>query len=128
MATLAAALDLRAHTRHDVLQRVEQVLGVRLDLAGEVRKRRGHRPRHLGPHRDAPCREDGRSGLQRPGGRRVADRDRETRLARQRGLGGAGDRDDVASTFANNSARQGWSLMSRISAYSMDTRRPLVSA
>lgn len=39
-AARAAALDLRAEPREDVLARVEQALGVRLDRAGEVRKRR----------------------------------------------------------------------------------------
>ncbi|MBN9748634.1 hypothetical protein DMP23_47495 [Amycolatopsis sp. A1MSW2902] len=36
----AAAPDLRAHPREDVLLRIEQALGVRLDREGEVRKRR----------------------------------------------------------------------------------------
>ncbi|MGH3565276.1 MAG: hypothetical protein ACRDRH_04445 [Pseudonocardia sp.] len=36
----AAVLDLRAHPREDVLHRVEKALDVRLDRAGEVRKRR----------------------------------------------------------------------------------------
>ncbi|HEY3691588.1 MAG TPA: hypothetical protein VGL46_15050 [Pseudonocardiaceae bacterium] len=40
VAALAAALDLPTHTGDDVLQRVEQGLNVRLDRAGEVRKRR----------------------------------------------------------------------------------------
>jgi hypothetical protein len=39
-ATTAAALDLRAHPRDDVLGRVEKALDVRLDWAGQVRKRR----------------------------------------------------------------------------------------